>query len=92
MTKWHKGQGNGAGSIFADDGRMRCENGATVLYPICTMVKGWNSEEDEANEDLIAAAPELLAELEKAHRFLRKNGYDMESIDAVIAKAKGDEA
>ena len=41
---------------------------------------------------LISAAPELLAVLEEAHRFLRKNGYDMSKVDKVIAKAKGEQA
>lgn len=31
---------------------------------------------------------ELLATLKQAHRFLRKNGYDMTDIDATIAKAE----
>uniref|UniRef100_A0A6M3JL73 Uncharacterized protein n=2 Tax=viral metagenome TaxID=1070528 RepID=A0A6M3JL73_9ZZZZ len=37
-TPWHTGQGNGEGSIFAEEGRMRLENGATTLYPICKMI------------------------------------------------------
>lgn len=36
---------------------------------------------------MFAAAPDLLKELEQAHRFLRKAGYDMTGIDAAIAKA-----
>lgn len=32
---------------------------------------------------------ELLRALKQAHRFLRKNGYDMADIDAAIAKATG---
>ena len=35
---------------------------------------------------------ELLRTLKQAHRFLRKNGYDMTDIDAAIAKAVGDES
>ncbi len=59
--KWHRGMGNGEGSVFPDEGRMRYEDGhGTVLYPICMMNKGFNPEEDEANEKLIAKAPELL--------------------------------
>lgn len=33
---WHMGAGNGEGGIFADDGRMRFENG-TTLYPIASV-------------------------------------------------------
>ena len=32
---------------------------------------------------------ELLRALKQAHRFLRKNGYDMADIDAAITKAGG---
>ncbi len=60
---WHVGQGNGEGSIFADEGRMRLTDKGTALYPICTMVRGWNDAEDEANARLVAAAPALHAAL-----------------------------
>ncbi len=60
---WHEGAGNGTGSIFADDGRMRFESDGTTLYPICEVNHGWDEEEDAANARLIAAAPELLAAL-----------------------------
>lgn len=59
---WHTGQGNGEGSIFADEGRMRFENG-TVLYPICRINTGWDEAEDAANARLVAAAPELFEAL-----------------------------
>ena len=62
-TPWHIGAGNGEGAIFAESGRMRLESGGTTLYPICTMVRGWDEAEDHANARLIAAAPELLAAL-----------------------------
>jgi hypothetical protein len=62
-TPWHVGAGNGADAIFADSGRMRLEPGGTTLYPVCTVVRGWNEAEDQANARLIAAAPELLAAL-----------------------------
>jgi len=39
--------------------------------------------------DLLKQRDELLTVLKQAHRFLRKNGYDMTDIDAAIAKAKG---
>jgi hypothetical protein len=57
---WHRGTGNGEGSIFADEGRMKLEEGGTTLYPICKMVKGWSPEEDEANEIAVAALPALV--------------------------------
>lgn len=57
---WHQGTGNGEGSIFADEARMRLETGGTTLYPICRMNKGWDPEEDEANEVAVAALPALI--------------------------------
>lgn len=61
---WHRGQGNGEGSVFADEGRMRLESGGTTLFPICSVVRGWDAAEDDANEALIAAAPKMLAALQ----------------------------
>ncbi len=60
---WHVGQGNGEGSIFADEGRMRMTDKGTTLYPICTINTGWDESEDAANARLVAAAPELLEAL-----------------------------
>lgn len=62
-----------------------------------TSITRWNaitlpsSEEGQANAHLIAAAPELLAELED----IRNNGgfrdlRHIEQVDALIAKAKGE--
>lgn len=62
---WHCGQGNGEGSIFADDGRMRLAEGGTTLWPICTMVNGWEEAEDEANAKLIASSPALAVALRR---------------------------
>jgi len=65
---WHTGNGNGEGSIFSDNGRMRMQHhdhGATVLYPIASMVKGWDDEEDAANANLVAAAPCMFEALRK---------------------------
>ena len=70
---WHRGAdaGNGRGSIFADEGRMRLEKGGTTLYPIANLVEGWDEGEDNANARLIAAAPEILAALESATVLLK---------------------
>jgi hypothetical protein len=57
---WHVGAGNGAGSVFAESGRMRLEQNGTTLYPIAKTQTGWDEDEDAANACLIAAAPELL--------------------------------
>lgn len=43
MTKhtpepWHVGEGNGEGSIFSEDGRMRMETSGTNLYPIASVI------------------------------------------------------
>jgi len=69
LGPWHKGAGNGTGSIFAGTGRMRCESGGTVLYPIATIMTGFNEIEDEANADLIATAPKLYTALEMLMHF-----------------------
>jgi len=89
---WHRGCGNGEGSIFPDVGRTRLEEGGTALYPIATMNKGFNEEEDEANADLIAAAPDLLAACKE---FVRKcdsgearSKRSYAQMQAAIAKAE----
>ena len=63
---WHLGSGNGEGSIYAENDRMRLETGGTTLYPVCDIQTGWNTEEDQANARLIAAAPQMLAALRAA--------------------------
>lgn len=62
---WHRGAGNGEGSVFADEGRMRLEDGGTTLYPICRVITGWDHKEDECNAVLLAAAPEMYGALAK---------------------------
>ena len=95
---WHIGSGNGEGSIFAENGRMRLETGGTTLYPICHNVSTWNIDEDDANARLIAAAPDLLAALESCISWLNQLAFmekDILSADAIkkgfeaIEKAKG---
>ncbi len=97
--KWHAGCGNGEGSVFADEGRMRLGAGGTTLTPICT-VHDFDGERDD-HVRLIAAAPELLEALQS---FLRapsigSNGPGTGTIvvqtrhvraaEAAIAKATG---
>ena len=60
---WHVGVGNGEGSVFADEGRARMEQGGTTLYPICNVNRGWDDAEDAANARLIASAPQMLEAL-----------------------------
>ena len=88
---WHMGAGNGEGSIFAYNGRIRLELGGTTLYPIAQIGRGWNEVEDEANARLIAAAPEMLAALQSlAHPMA--SDEDLQNALAVIAKVKGGDA
>ena len=76
---WHLGSGNGEGSIYAENGRLRLETGGTTLYPVCNMVTGWNTEADKANALLIAAAPQMLAALRAA---LEAMGDSYDATDA----------
>lgn len=57
---------------------------------ICT-VKDYDSQEEmEANAHLISAAPDLLKMLKVAQLWLDVDGrYDMQGINAAIAKAEG---
>ena len=43
-------------------------------------------EECLANARLIAEAPAMYDELNKAHRFLRKTGYDMTAINGILKR------
>ena len=69
---WHVGTGNGEGSIFAEKGRMKLEEGKTTLYPIATTpIHGDDyTTQDRANARLIAASPALLEALEAVAKLL----------------------
>jgi hypothetical protein len=88
---WHVGAGNGEGSIFADDGRTRLEIGGTTLCSIAQITRGWNEGEDEANDRLIAAAPEMLEALQSLTHPMASD-QDLQNALAVIAKVKGGDA
>jgi hypothetical protein len=94
---WHVGVGNGEGSVFADEGRARMEQGGTTLYPICNVNRGWDEAEDAANARLIAAAPQMLTLLYNVMNLLSDpdaDGFDAVRMERdileVIAKATGD--
>jgi len=62
---WHVGQGNGAGSVFAASGRMRLEDGHTMLAPICKVID-FDGERDANAEYIVRAVnchDELLGNL-----------------------------
>jgi hypothetical protein len=47
------------------------------------------TEEERANADLIAAAPDLLAALKTAVKIIEYEGFGTDELRAVIAKAEG---
>jgi hypothetical protein len=86
-TPWHVGAGNGEGAIFAESGRMRMESGGTTLYPVCTIVRGWDEAEDQANARLIAAAPCMLLALTVARAHIRRALDEIPENDGHLAGA-----
>ena len=47
------------------------------------------NEPERTKTTLMVMAPEIMQQLKKAHRFLRKSGYDMTEIDALINQIEG---
>lgn len=87
---WHTGtMPDTARSIYAAEGRMRCEEKGTCLYPIAWTVDF--DGEAEANARLIAAAPELLTACRVAYAILREKqiaeGVTVR-LQEIIAKAE----
>jgi len=80
--KWHVGQGNGEGSIFADNGRMRLEAEGTCLYPICKVID-FNGEA-KANAEFIVRACNAHDELVDACNLI------LERIDLGRVVARGE--
>jgi len=80
---------------------MILEDGGTTLYPVSKFDMGYSNDEDFANGDLIAAAPELLSALEamvsEAEDYIAGMATDEEMLDMealnqarkAIAKARG---
>ena len=106
---WHVGAGNGIGSVFGPEGhRAQMTDDGTALAPICMMVRGFGGlvhrdkfpPEDEANAQLIAAAPDLLDACEETLFKLEtmtteeyQQGGDKSIrllLNQVIAKTKGE--
>jgi hypothetical protein len=86
-TPWHVGAGNGEGAIFAESGRMRLESGGTTLYPVCTIVRGWDEAEDQANARLIAAAPCMLLALAIARAHINRALHEIPENDGNLSGA-----
>jgi hypothetical protein len=71
-------------SIDAADGTPIAQ-----AFQVKPLPEDFKQLERKANARLIAAAPELLEALKYARRFLKKDDYDTDYIDSVIAKATG---
>lgn len=89
---WHAGQGNGEGSVFADEGRMQFESGhGTTLSPICQVCDFEGDKELLIN--LISASPELLRDLETLVNWCRQMQAPSEMLaraERSISKARGE--
>lgn len=58
------------------------------LYDIA-LVRDIGNEDNQANANVLVAAPDLLEALVYARRFLRPIDHDTEYVDSIIAKARG---
>ena len=63
----------------------------TDEYTICEMFSRTRSEERDANQRLIAAAPDLLEALKDAVEIIESTGLDASVQRAAIAKATGED-
>lgn len=81
---WEVDIEDGIPGVFAGDAQPICYTGEVRGF-----VHDWQRDTAEGDAYLIAAAPELLGQLKKVHRFLRKSGYDMTEIDALINQIEG---
>ena len=82
---WEVDIQDGIPGVFAEDAAPIC-----YTREVRGFTEDWQRDTAEGDAYLIAGAPELLQQLQKAHRFLRKSGYDMTEIDALITKITGE--
>ena len=92
---WHCGQGNGEGSIFADNGgRVTLAKKGTALHPICHIQNSFEENEDKANARLIAAAPELFAQCKFLEKVLASTDHSsspkLADLRELLAKVEGE--
>jgi hypothetical protein len=67
----------------------RRKNGSVLRECVAGVLGTADSERTQADAQLIAAAPDLLAACLDIRAFLRRSGYDARIVDAAIAKATG---
>ena len=80
----------GPWAAFTDDSKYPPHTNIVAVTPRTTCVFSLQGmHKDNADVQLIAAAPELLEALEYARRFLKSEDVDTVYIDTAIAKAKG---
>ena len=92
---WHCGQGNGEGSIFADNGgRVTFSKKGTALHPICLMASSFEENEDRANARLIASAPELYEQCKFLEEMLMRTDHPsspkLAEVREILAKVEGE--